>query len=341
MSRLRLLQYLLAVLGAGILLVLFALNWPDPVGPEMPAVIATEQVGQHATLRTIEDNTIRYTELAYRWNGDRYTVRFAPRLRPALDWIRRHTRPDATIAAWWIHGHSIRGYSRRPVTVTAPTFWAWDNVIGGGNQTRWDAARRGEFADQRTFRDHARSLTTDNMSYAHTILGQHNVSYLLLTKTDLRHYTEMAQVADHDAENVSTLHVRHCRTAGTDCRIRNRGGQPILTYPIDTHRSITVPVRSTDTGYRLDGAPRFVAGNRSLIIPFHCTSDGTKRIAVSETELRGCVRFHPDHGHTRLVYVPGPALDSLLVRLYLLGGAPGFDKRYDDSHAQVWEVGSE
>lgn len=324
-------------------LIVFVLLWPfrPPEHLVEPGeeIVAQEHVADNTRILTVAAANRTTHRITYLYDGERYTAPFFPAVRPALDWLRQHTSRDTTIAAWWPYGHSIRGYTGRPVIATTPSYWALTNV--GGNATRWDAARRGQLAPIRTVEQLATILASTSPDEAVTWMERYDATHLLLTRRSLSSFEEIWAAAHRDAENVTNIATHACRRAADgSCATVGRDVQ-YLVYPRTRSAGrFLVPFERVNGTYRIRGTPRLEIGRDTQIIPQVCGPTGIIRTGTGSTEIGGCTAFHPDHGHERLVYLSRRAMRSMVARLYVMDGAgtDRFVERYDDSHAAVWTL---
>ncbi len=308
----------------------------DP-GPD-GTVVAEEQLASGATQLTVTIDGTNETRIRYDWDDRTYEARYFPRYRRSLEFLRANTTRDATVAAWWDYGHTIRGHARRTVVAATPSPWVYRYTVP--HDGAWPA-RAGRYTRHRTLQDLATMLLARNASASAAILDRYGADYLYITGDDLSKLQALIQTATRQPDAGGQINTLSClRSTEGGCATNTQENVTFYTYNAE-EGTVLVPFREVNGQPRIIDTPVIRRGENMVAITTVCTPFGTETYSAPP-RLRtgdGCIAFHPDSTPDRLLYIPEAAVDSMLVRLYVMDGAgvARFRNVHDGPHAEVWQ----
>lgn len=324
-----------------------ALVVTNPLGLLGPSstVVGTETVASGAELVTVQQSdhgtTANVTRIRYTHDGTAYEATFVPRLRPALDWLRNNTAPDARVAAWWDYGHAIQGYTGREVVAATPSEWVWEHTtVRGSDGAAFDTGKEGALASQETMQDLA-TMVTGNLSMARQAMNAAGAEYLLLTTWEIGKFNAIERARTGSGAATLVLNQFACQRRGERCEVRQQGNVSYYTYQASSGQ-VLVPVIEQGGGAAIIDTPIIQSSQGQAAVRYVCGPQGVRQFQPPEdgAVLDGCLAFHPDYGPQQAVYVPPEAMDTAFVRLYLADGTgvDGFEAVYDGPVASIWRL---
>ncbi|MBW2972325.1 hypothetical protein KY359_04785 [Candidatus Woesearchaeota archaeon] len=162
---------------------------------------SVEQVDQSTRIitytETVEEQNYSAQEMEYIKDDQKYTVWFSANLRPALDYLKTHSKPSDKVLTWWDNGHLIRGYVRREPIVYTPSYDLLETVAGG----KWDEDKLGPFSSKEDLTNVAYALLADSPTITQGIMKRYGARWVFVARIDQQKIAGMVQLLDEDLNN--------------------------------------------------------------------------------------------------------------------------------------------
>lgn len=136
-------------------------------------------------------------ELEYIKDNKLYTVWFSQNLRPALDYLKKNSKPSDKVLTWWDNGHLIRGYAKREPIVYTPHYDLLETVAGG----EWDEEKYGKFSNKDDLTNVAYALLADSPKIAQGIMKRYDAEWVFVARIDQKKIPGMVILMDETLDN--------------------------------------------------------------------------------------------------------------------------------------------
>ncbi|MFC1741948.1 hypothetical protein ACFL3V_05410 [Nanoarchaeota archaeon] len=143
-----------------------------------------------------ETGDVNYStyEMEYIQDGKKYSTWWSPRLRPALDYLKKNAEQGDKVLTWWDNGHLIRGYTRLEPLVYTPSYELLDTVAGG----EWDEETLGEFAETDLITNVAYALLSDSPKITMGVMRRYGANWAFAARIDEKKIAGMVKLMGED-----------------------------------------------------------------------------------------------------------------------------------------------
>lgn len=250
-----------------------------------------------------------------------------------LDYMRGNTPVDSVVLSWWDYGYWFETIGGRAA------------IADGGNLAFYRHANESYEYNWKINMPLADFLTAEDYTDHLDWLESLSVDYVVLDSTMIGKYSAVSIIHNRGEGRPASMQTFGCQTSQQNrqqCQPRTVNGQDYLVYNARGSRFLLPVQQGSQGGYGVAGTPLLQSQRGTFAVENFCSTSGIVPFDPPENRsvLPGCVAFHPFRGSTQLIYIPEQAMESTLVRLYVMDAPdmPHFEEVFDNGYVKMWRV---